>query len=202
MKLSIQHLQRALAEGRPNAAEMAAKTSNTLIEQIDHLNHIASEFSSFAKMPQLDQEKLNIVDTVYSVVQLFEKNENFEIVFHTNENFAEIVADRNQLNRAFTNLVKNAVQAVDSVENAKIEVDLEIKPGKVLISFKDNGIGIPETIRDKVFVPNFTTKSSGTGLGLAMTRQIVENAGGKIWFESEEGVGTTFSIQLNKHHNS
>ncbi|MEX0811886.1 MAG: HAMP domain-containing sensor histidine kinase [Chitinophagales bacterium] len=198
MKLSIQHLQRALAENRPNAQEMARKTSVTLIEQIDHLNHIASEFSSFAKMPRAEQEKLNIVEVLNSVVGLFEENEGLKINFESDTNYAEVLADKNQMNRAFTNLVKNAVQAIDEIDSGKIEIELKSLEGKWMISVSDNGSGIAPEIEDKVFVPNFTTKSSGTGLGLAMTRQIIENAGGKIWFESEEGKGTTFYIQFNK----
>lgn len=198
MKLSIQHLQRALAENRPNAAEMAKKTTVNLIEQIDHLNHIASEFSSFAKMPRAEQKRIDIVEIIKSVVQLFEENENVDINFNSDNDHVEVIADKNQMNRAFTNLIKNATQAMDDNTQGKIDISLTDYENKWLVEIRDNGVGISDEIKDKVFVPNFTTKSSGTGLGLAMTRQIIENAGAKIWFESEKGKGTSFYIQFNK----
>jgi signal transduction histidine kinase len=105
-------------------------------------------------------------------------------------------ADKTQMNRLFTNLFTNAVQATQFRDHCKIIVDEKTEGDKVIISIGDNGEGIPEEMRDKIFVPNFTTKSSGTGLGLAMCKGIVEQAGGKIWFQTEIGVGTIFYLEL------
>ena len=95
-----------------------------------------------------------------------------------------INADRTHINRLFTNLILNAMQAVPADRNVQINIDEEMKGNTVLIKVKDNGNGINEEVQSKIFTPNFTTKTSGTGLGLAMSKGIVEQAKGKIWFET------------------
>ena len=105
-------------------------------------------------------------------------------------------ADKTHMNRLFTNLFTNAVDACIGKSECVIKIKEEVNDGQVLIEVKDNGEGISEETRNKIFVPNFTTKSSGTGLGLAMCKSIVEQAGGYIWFETEIDKGTSFFVQL------
>jgi len=107
-----------------------------------------------------------------------------------------VFADKTQMNRLFTNLFTNAVQATKAGEVCKITVDEKREQDKIIISIKDNGEGIPEEICANIFVPNFTTKSSGTGLGLAMCKGIVEQAKGDIWFETQIGEGSVFFVSL------
>jgi len=107
-----------------------------------------------------------------------------------------INADRTHINRLFTNLIQNAIQAVPEDRLAIIEVEEELHDNKILVKVKDNGMGIPETMRSKIFTPNFTTKTSGTGLGLAMCKGIVEQARGEIWFETTAGEGSIFFVEL------
>ena len=78
----------------------------------------------------------------------------------------------------------------------KILIKERLDGDQVIISITDNGTGIPEAMQEKIFTPNFTTKSSGTGLGLAMSKSIAQQANGDIWFETEENVGTTFYVRL------
>ena len=126
------------------------------------------------------------------------KEENVEVNFNNNcSGKAIVVADKDQISRVITNIVKNAIQAIPGDREGVINVAIEDKDG-ILIAIKDNGTGIPEDKQDKIFVPNFTTKTTGMGLGLAMVKNIVENANGEIWFETEENVGTTFFIKLGK----
>ncbi|MDZ4844895.1 MAG: ATP-binding protein [Chitinophagales bacterium] len=199
MKLSIQHLQRSIAENDPRAHELAKKVSVTLIEQIDNLAHIANEFSSFAKMPKAQNEVLNIADVIENSVNLFSEEKHVQIQFNKPEKQFKVFADKNQLLSAFNNLVKNASQAIPFEREGIVQIELVSKNGSVIASVKDNGIGISSDQAQKVFTPNFTTKSSGSGLGLALTREIIENANGKIWFESTVNTGTTFFIELPEH---
>jgi signal transduction histidine kinase len=106
----------------------------------------------------------------------------------------KIFADKTQINRLFTNLIKNAIEASHENEKAVIRISLSRQNGEVLVAVKDQGSGIPEEMRQKIFSPNFTTKTSGTGLGLAICKAIVEKANGTIWFETAEGKGTTFFV--------
>ena len=106
------------------------------------------------------------------------------------------MADREQMLRVFVNLVKNATQAIPEGRQGRIVLGLIANNGQWVASVQDNGAGIPEELRDRVFVPNFTTKSAGMGLGLAMVQRIVESAEGRIWFITETGVGTTFYVAL------
>jgi len=105
-------------------------------------------------------------------------------------------SDHSQLLRMLTNLLENAKQAIPAEREGLIEVTLKAEDGHALITITDNGHGISDEVAQRIFQPYFTTKSSGTGLGLAMTRKIIEFWKGSIWFESEEGKGTTFFVRL------
>ena len=107
-----------------------------------------------------------------------------------------VFADKEQLSRVFINLIKNAIQSIPENTVGRIEIKLEKKGEMALIRIKDNGKGIPDAIRGKLFQPNFTTKSSGMGLGLAIVRNIMQNADGEIYFETEYGKGSTFFVEL------
>lgn len=196
MKLSIQYLQKAIDNNMPNVKEHTANVARTLVEQIDHLSKIASDFSQFANIGNVRNEVFNLNDVLSSLGSLYEKTENFDLSLNLLPNRIYVLADKTQLNRLFTNLLQNAVEACSKEENPQVIINEEIADDKVIITVKDNGEGIPADTRAKIFIPNFTTKSSGTGLGLAMSKSIAEHARGNIWFETAEGVGTTFFVEL------
>ena len=196
MRLSIQHLQRAIQSNAPNVKELTRKVTETILEQIDNLSNIASEFSNFAVMPKAVNEILCLNDVLENATALFLENEEAEIKLVLPFDKIEIFADKNQLLRVFNNVIKNAIQSIPDDRDGLIEIDLQLMDSRALVRIKDNGTGIPEDEKDKVFVPNFTTKSSGMGIGLAMCKNIVEGAGGYIWFESKLDVGTTFFIEF------
>lgn len=196
MKLSIQHLKRAFDDGTPDLNKRVEKTTQILIEQIETLSHIASEFSNFAKMPVSDNKNILPESILKNVVQLYSETENIEICYTPSEESKniQIVADQDQLNRVFNNLIKNAIQSIPSEKKGFIEVNAFVKNNSFIAEFSDNGTGISNDLIDKIFIPNFTTKTSGAGLGLAMVKNIVENSHGQIWFETEFGKGTSFFV--------
>lgn len=196
MKLSVQQLLRSYDASDPKSEEKLRKVANSIIEQIDALTKISNEFSNFAKMPLPTEEELNIVSLISSSKQLFLEEGRVSIKVKSDVPEALIRADKNQMIRVFNNLFKNAIQASAEKEKSEIKVVIETTETHVKIFVQDNGVGIDEDQQSKIFVPYFTTKSTGTGLGLAMVRQIIENHRGTIDFETEKGVGTTFIIEL------
>lgn len=196
MKLSVQHLQRAWTDKNERFEEYLDRISKTLIDEIDNLSAIATEFSNFAKMPKAINQPLDLIAKVNNVVSLF-SNDNVSFKVNLNNNSEiPIYADKEQISRVFINLFKNAMQSVDKNTIPVIEVNVIHKESKVEIRIKDNGKGIPVEMRDKLFRPNFTTKTSGMGLGLAIVKNIIESVGGIIAYETEENKGTTFIINL------
>jgi signal transduction histidine kinase len=198
MKLSIQHLQRALYNNDENLQELTLKISNRLIEQIDILSDIASAFSDFAKLPSSVVERIDFIPILTSIIELFRETNHVKIYFEKNLDDAFIMADKNQMNRVFTNLFKNAIQAIPSDREGVVNVDIQDAGDLYQISIKDNGNGIPKDKASRIFEPNFTTKSSGTGLGLAICKNIMESINGKIWFVSEENTYTIFYLEIPK----
>lgn len=197
MKLNIQYLQKAINDKPEDWREKFQRSANTLIEQIDTLSSIASAFSNFAQMPKSQIGEIDLKEILKRVTHLFSDHENVEISLKTDQNETYIVnADKDQMARVFNNLIKNALQAIPDVEEGKIKIEIMKKGFQVIVSIFDNGMGIPKEEFDKIFVPNFTTKSTGMGLGLAMVKNIVENHHGKVWFNSKLGEGTTFYISL------
>ncbi len=197
MKLSVQHLQRTWKDHAPDMDDKMERLTKTIIEQIDTLSSIATEFSNFAKMPKASFEKINVEQILKNTIDLFHNYSDVEIVIHnkTIEN-AFVLADKEQLLRVFNNLMKNAIQSIPEEREGKIDIDLQKENDCYIISIKDNGVGISNDILDKIFVPNFTTKTGGMGLGLAMVKSIVETFNGKIWFETMDNEGTTFFVSL------
>ncbi|WP_147677723.1 sensor histidine kinase [Algibacter pacificus] len=191
MRLTVQSFQRKFNPEDENIHFKLDEFSKTLIQQIDTMSSIASAFSNFAKMPAQQNETLNVVEIVKLALDIF--NEHY-IYFTAEEEEIIAVFDRTQLIRVVTNLVKNAIQAMPEKEDPKIQIHIGINGGNVVLTVSDNGSGVLEENRNKLFEPKFTTKTSGMGLGLAMVRNIVETYNGKISFESEPDRGTVFKV--------
>jgi nitrogen fixation/metabolism regulation signal transduction histidine kinase len=196
MKLSIQYLQKAIDSNQHNVKELTAGVANTLIEQIDHLSKIAADFSQFANIGNKKIELVDLHQVIGILVDLYSSNPKVNIEWDKVFGSVVMKADKTHMNRVFTNLLANAVDACQDKPVCDIKIKEIQNDGVITISVEDNGEGIPDEMRSKIFTPNFTTKTSGTGLGLAMTKSIVEQAKGNIWFETEEGKGTTFFVQL------
>jgi signal transduction histidine kinase len=195
MRLTVQSFQRRFDTAAPDASEKLNEFSNSIIEQIDIMSHIASTFSTYATMPAQQKEEINVPAIVQLALDIF--NESY---IHYAQDAENIYAtfDRTQLIRVVTNLVKNATQALDSQVNPRIDVAVTHHVNSVFLKITDNGTGIHPDYIQKIFDPKFTTKTSGMGLGLAMVKQIVENFEGVITVDTTWGVGTTFTVTLPK----
>jgi nitrogen fixation/metabolism regulation signal transduction histidine kinase len=200
MKLSIQHLQNTWHNQADDRDKKIQRISQTLIEQIDALAHIANEFSHFAKMPTGVYEKVDVKQIIENTIELFKESSLTPISFHSDAAQAPVYADKEQLLRVFTNLLKNAIQAIPAKQAGAIEVSIHKKEQDWLLSVRDNGTGINKEAQQKIFTPNFTTKTGGMGLGLAMVKSMVETFGGKIWFETTLTKGSIFYVSLPEYN--
>jgi len=198
MKLSVQQLERATKDQKPDLDQRIERFCKLMVQQIDTLSDIASEFSNFAQMPKAVNELIDLHMVLDSQRELF-KSEEVEIKIESADQSACVIyADKSQIERMMTNLIKNAVQAIPDDREGKIELKLNESGDEVMLSISDNGSGISPELVDQIFIPNFTTKSHGMGLGLSMVKTIVEFSGGKINFETKYGEGTTFFIVFPK----
>jgi signal transduction histidine kinase len=209
MKLSVQHLQRTFRapgeEAPPEQVRFAGqfgRTTEMLIDQIETLNRIASDFSAFARMPMRAPETVDLNEVVREAAALFEsplaESGRAALEVDLAEGALRVLADHDELRRVFVNLLANALQAIpERPAPGRIVLRTRREPdGAAVGEVQDDGEGIPAEIRPKVFQPSFSTKTSGMGLGLAISRRAVEAAGGTIAFETEIGAGTTFVVRL------
>ncbi|MCK7528788.1 MAG: ATP-binding protein [Ignavibacteriales bacterium] len=188
MKLSVQYLQRAWKDKSPDFEVLLNKFTNSLIGQINNLSVIATEFSNFASMPQAKKDKVDVIAKLNDTIALFENQEN--IVFTGNyKDYKElyIFADKEQLLIIFSNLIQNAIQAIPRDRKGEIKINIEKQPESVQFIIADNGSGIPVEMREKMFRPNFTTKTSGMGLGLSIVKNIINYSGGDIMVRNRIG---------------
>ncbi|MBK5213122.1 MAG: GHKL domain-containing protein [Flavobacteriaceae bacterium] len=201
MKLTVQSFQRKFDSNDPDIDKKMTEYTNTLLQQIDTLSSISSAFSTYAKMPAQQDETLNVVKITKLALDIFTED---YIYFFSEEDEVRARFDRTQLIRVVTNLVKNSIQSVEQKEpeNPRIDVEVKAEENFVTITVTDNGIGVPEENRSSIFEPQFTTKSSGMGLGLGMVKNIVETYGGTITLTSSEAAPagrqekTTFKVSF------
>lgn len=197
MKLSVQYLLKSWDEGREDFDSFIHKVGKTLVDQIDQLSHVATQFSSLAKTPNGEAEIVDVVSKLETCVYLFQREPDVEISLKKGVDKANTLINPDQLTSVFNNLVKNAQQAKKAdMEVITISARIATEHDKIIVEVKDNGKGIPDDIQDNIFKPNFTTKSTGMGLGLAIVNKIILDAKGSISFTSKVGEGTTFTIIL------
>jgi signal transduction histidine kinase len=175
------------------------KITPILLEEIDALSRIATEFSNFSQLPPPKFTDIEMVSFIRSVLPLYADHSNIRIEFETRIERVTVRADKDQILRVLNNLVNNAVQAIADTDNGKVLLSLTEEGRRIKVSVQDNGVGIEEEMKHKIFQPNFSTKSYGTGLGLAMCKRIIEQHDGAIGFESERGKGTTFYFTLDRN---
>ena len=196
MKLRLQHLQRSWQDNPEEFQTRLNDFVQSMTDQIDTLSHIAQEFSNFAKMPQSKNERLNLQDIVKSVITTFE-NDNQSISFFQNKTeTAFINGDKSHVIRVLNNLITNAIQSIPTERSKKISLTLRFSDNYVVIKITDNGSGISPEISKRIFMPNFTTRSTGSGLGLAMVKSIVTQMSGNVAFRTQVGKGSSFFVIL------
>jgi len=185
MKLTLQMMQ------REKEVEELHEMAGNLLEEIESLSHIAEAFSRFAQMPDMHLEAEDISYLTNRAASLY-LDQGVQFV-STGPLHARV--DKEQWTRVIHNLIKNAIQSIPSDREPEIVVTAAKADDKAMISIQDNGGGIPKEMQYKVFEPNFTTKTSGMGLGLALVKNLVNSFGGAIGFDTTTK-GTTFIIVL------
>lgn len=194
MKLSVQKLQ--LKRGTDQFDAYFDKTTRMLVEEIDNLARIAQSFSTFAKQPEVVTSEVDVAAKLSHVITLQRANdEQIPIRYVGPDAGVMVSADKEQVSQVFVNIIRNALQA--SPTDIIVVLNTAYSEREVQISVSDDGTGIPEEVRARIFQPNFTTKSNGNGLGLAISKHIVEGSGGRIDFETSPK-GTTFYIYFRK----
>lgn len=199
MKLNLQYLQKAIKDKDPNLTEKFKKTADSIIFQIDNMSRMASDFSNFARLPEPKNEKVDMVKLMVKNVELFQHHQKDKLIFHTDCKEAIVLCDEKNMSRIFNNLLTNSFQAIPKEKKGRIEIELKENKNHFVITVKDNGSGIPKNQTNKIFEPNFSTKTTGMGMGLAITKNLVEQAKGRISFESQFGIGTCFLIKIPKY---
>ncbi|TNE68625.1 sensor histidine kinase [bacterium] len=197
MKLSLQHLQRLVLTAEKNDEELKPnfeRISKNLIQQIDSLSAIASDFSKFAKPLTDEFGQVSINQIIQDIDELYQHDSLIKINLDLSDSKLLIAGVADDLKRVLINLIKNAIEAMP---NGGIII-IRTYPYKThaFLEIADTGVGIPVAIQSQVFRPNFSTKTSGTGIGLAICKKVVDAHSGTIQFASVPGTGTTFTLSF------
>jgi len=195
MRLTVQSFQKTSALESKEEKNKLNDFCDTLIEQIDTMSSVATSFSDFATLPKTQLEKYDIVDTTKKVVEIFEQN---NINFKSSKESIIIKHDKEQWIRVMTNLIKNSIQAIPSDRDPNINIKISDSTNSIKIIVSDNGLGVLEENKEKIFEPKFTTKTDGMGLGLGIVKNIINSHRGKISYKSKQKKGTKFIISLPK----
>ena len=196
IKLSVQHLLRLYDPSNPASQEKLQTVVQSIIEQIDALTKITNDFSNFAQVPHPVKQNVDIISLTQSCVSVLELTEKIDFIISTELKTYVVLIDKEQWIQVMNNLLKNAIQACGGIENAKITIQIKAHKQGFIIEISDTGCGMDADKLSKVFTPYFTTKSSGSGIGLSIVKQIVENHGGQITCDSKEGQGSTFAVMV------
>jgi len=197
IQLSAQRLRRRLGRIAGDDAELVAECTGTIIQEVDGLRRLVDEFSRFARMPALVPRPTDLRPLVESVVALYrEAHPALTLAARHAENLPPVEVDPDHIKRAVLNLVDNAVEAVGSVGEVVVETALVADNGHARIIVTDTGPGISPEDKEKLFLPYFSTKAAGMGLGLPIVWEIVAEHGGTIHVEDNEPRGSRFIIEV------
>jgi signal transduction histidine kinase len=197
INLSIDHVRTKFAPAEPRDRDRFDGLLGSIKEEVARLNRLVTDVLTFGRPASLNVRTVNLVriaDEVIALVRTKADEQGVAIETRVPDRAVEIEADAEKLKSCFANIVINAVQAMP--DGGRLVVAIECDEGACHLRFSDTGPGIPEEALDRVFEPYYSTKDTGTGLGLAVTKKIVEEHGGRIRVESAPGEGTTFEVDL------
>lgn len=203
IQVSIHRIKKRL-KGDDEDTHVIEECLDSILKEVTNLRSIAEEFSTFAKLPEPRFAELDVNEAIRSVLELYTTSlENIEVVTSYGERLPAVRADQDQIRSVFSNIIKNAIEAMPDGGVIVIITSVEAgsEPGAsryVRVEISDSGGGIPKDVSDQIFNPYFTTKSEGTGLGLALAYRIIQDHNGNISF-STSADGTTFAIDLPLH---
>jgi signal transduction histidine kinase len=196
IKLNIQYLQKSFKENDPEFKQKLDSITQSIISQIESLNEVASMFSDLSRLNTKQKVELDIIPLIKSSISLYKNYDNIDFKIKSDIKEAYVYARESELLRVFNNLIKNSVQSISA--EGIVDVNIEETNDYFVVKIKDTGKGMSDEVKQKIFSPYFTTKSGGTGIGLAIVKNIISEMGGNIEFVSEEGKGTTFLLRLPK----
>src|SRR5690606_23689380 len=176
IRTAIETLRRLRARQDPAFDEYFEEASRTVLDEVARISNIVTEFTRFARLPPPDPQPFDVVEAVRGVVNLH-KSDAFELSFEA-DSLGLLNADSDQVKQVVTNLLQNAIDASAGREAPRVELELRRRGELLRLTVRDNGPGVPQAMRDKLFEPYNTTKPHGTGLGLAIVQRIIIEHGG------------------------
>jgi two-component system, NtrC family, nitrogen regulation sensor histidine kinase NtrY len=196
MMLSTEHLRQAYEDGAENFPQILQKATNSMVEQIQRLKKIATEFSRFARLPTRKPIFISIQEVINKCTYLYSSTKDLEVKITTEleDNLPYVKVDVEELEQVIINLMENSIEAMPN--GGTITIRVKVTKSQVWFEIEDTGIGIPSEMMSNLFQPNFSTKTKGTGLGLAISRGIIEAYQGQIEITSKVDVGTTVRFWL------
>ena len=197
IQLSAQRLRRRLADRGGDDKRLLDECTGTIIQEVEGLKRLVDEFSRFARMPALTPKPTDLRSLVDGVLALYrESHPGLSLITHFADDLPLLQVDPDQIKRAILNLVDNAVEAVSGVGTVALELGYSPDTGRVRLTVTDDGTGIAPENKEKLFIPYFSTKATGMGLGLPIVHQIVSDHGGTIWVDDNHPRGSRFAIEL------
>lgn len=199
LKLTLQLLEEDMRKDESPLARRSLRKVEVLLREVAHMDEIVQNFLHFARGHDLKLVQTDLGELIMNLLEFLgaeARARNIELRFDYAGRLDGLVLDAGLIRQALLNLLKNALDAIDPHSGGEVIVRAFVKGDLVGIEVIDTGCGIAPSNHERMFRPYFTTKKGGTGMGLPMVRRIVEEHGGQITFESEEGKGTRFLILL------
>ncbi len=194
MMLSVQQLQHLVLSDHPDVKKRILKVLGSISDQIENIIGISLSFSKFAEMPLPTHEEFDLVAVARDIPEVFRRDP--EISFHSEEKELWVRGDSKIIKKTLMYLIKNGIDSVAANQQPVVRVSVTRTGVGALLEVRDNGVSLPEEARERVFRPVFSEKNDEVGFGLSLSKISIEHFGGNIWFESEEGKGKAFFIEL------
>lgn len=196
IKLSTERIIKKWENKDADFDEAFVRATKTIVKEVESMKRLVDSFTRFGKMPDIVKKPTTISNIINEIVNLYKEYKDIELKVSMPNNPPKIVIDDEQIKRAMINIIDNAIQAMASKGMININIDFDILNNKAYISISDNGPGIKDEDKDKLFQPYFSTKKNGSGLGLAIAKRIIMEHKGDIKVKDNKPTGSIFTIEL------
>lgn len=196
IKLSTERMMKKWEQKDKDFDQIFERSTRTIVNEVDSLKRLVDEFSRFGKMPEIKKMPANLASIINEALELYKDYKGFNIKVLLPDDMPPVEMDGEQFKRVMINIFDNAFQAMGNSGNIELKVYMDKPANRVFMDIADDGPGMKEDDKDKIFLPYFSTKKDGTGLGLAIANKIVMEHRGYIRVRDNNPKGTIFTIEL------